>query len=62
MLHARWPIGIQTVAPEPGDRCIVNFNDENERSAYIVSFINDFNNGRITNNSIANSSIPRFLI
>ena len=62
------------VSPEPGDRCsvlapdplqdrcIVGFKDDNERYAYIVSFINDFYNGRTTNMNIANSGIPRFMI
>jgi hypothetical protein len=50
------------VSPEPGDRCIIGFKDENQRYAYIVSFVNDFYNGRTTNMNIANSGIPRFMI
>lgn len=55
-------IGIQNVAPEPGDRCIVGFSDENERMPYIINFINDFANERQVNNAIARTGIPRFLI
>lgn len=54
--------GIQSVAPEPGDRCIVGFSDENERSPYIINFINDFSNERNVNSSIANTGIPRYMI
>lgn len=54
--------GVQSVAPEPGDRCVIGFRDDNERHPYVISFINDYQNGRLTNMSIANSGIPRFLI
>ena len=54
--------GVQTVAPEPGDRCIVGFSDQNERFPHIVSFINDFSNERNFNSSIANNGIPRYMI
>ena len=50
------------VAPEPGDRCIVGFSDENERSPYIINFINDFPNERNVNIGIANTGIPRYMI
>ena len=50
------------VAPEPGDRCIVGFSDGNERSPFIVNFINDFGNERNVNCSIANTGIPRYMI
>jgi hypothetical protein len=53
---------VQSVAPEPGDRCIVGFSDENERSPYIINFINDFSNERNVNSSIANTGIPRYMI
>jgi hypothetical protein len=50
------------VSPEPGDRCVVGFSDENERSPYIINFVNDFANERQVNSSIAVTGIPRFLI
>lgn len=50
------------VAPEPGDRCIVGFSDENERYPYIVNFMNDYPNERGFNSSIANTGIPRYMI
>ena len=62
MSHARPFIGIQSVAPEPGDRCIVGFSDENERFPYIVNFVNDYANERLINSSIANTGIPRYMI
>ena len=43
--------GIQIVSPEPGDECMVGFQDDNERMPYIITFINRFENGKITNNS-----------
>lgn len=54
--------GLQQVAPEPGDRCIIGFRDENERLPYIINFINDFGNERQVNSGIANTGVPRFLI
>ena len=62
MSHVRLYIGVQTVSPEPGDRCIVGFSDENERSPYIINFINDFPNERNVNIGIANTGIPRYMI
>ena len=50
------------MAPGPGDRCIIGFSDENERSPYIINFINDFSNERQVNGAIARTGIPRFLI
>ena len=32
------------MAPEPGDRCIIGFSDENERFPFIINFINDYAN------------------
>lgn len=55
-------IGVQFVAPEPGDRCIVGFSDENERFPYIINFVNDYANERTINSSIANTGIPRYMI
>jgi hypothetical protein len=54
--------GIQTVAPEPGDRCVIGFRDENERFPYVISFLNDYPNERAKNSSIANTGIPRYMI
>jgi hypothetical protein len=59
---APWSIGVQNVAPESGDRCIVGFTDSNEKNPYIINFINDFANERQVNSSIANTGIPRYLI
>lgn len=60
--HVLQFIGIQTVAPEPGDRCIVGFRDENERIPYIINFMDDFSNEKKFNSSIANTGIPRYMI
>ena len=54
--------GLQSVAPEPGDRCVIGFRDENERLPHVITFLSDTYNGRTTNSSIANNGIPRFLI
>lgn len=50
------------MAPEPGDRCIIGFSDENERFPFIINFINDYANERAINHSIANTGIPRYMI
>lgn len=43
--------GLQSVAPEPGDECMVGFQDDNERMPYIISYIDRFVNRKIINNS-----------
>lgn len=43
--------GVQTVAPEPGDECMVGFQDDNERNPYIITFISQYANGKITRNT-----------
>jgi hypothetical protein len=62
MSHVQIYIGIQTVAPEPGDRCIVGFSDENERYPFVINFVNDYANEKLLNNGIANTGIPRYMI
>lgn len=53
---------MQVVAPEPGDRCVIGFRDENERFPYIINFIDDFSNEKKFNSSIASNGIPRYMI
>lgn len=60
--HAQQRIGIQMVAPEPGDRCVIGFRDDNERFPYVINFIDDFQNEKKFNSSIANTGIPRYMI
>ncbi len=54
--------GIQTVAPNPGTRCLVGFRDDNERFAYIISL---FEEGTLDSNYMynytVNTGVPKFM-
>lgn len=56
-------MGIQSVAPTAGSRCIIGFRDDNERYPFIVSFINDINyQSRNRINYAVDTGVPNFLI
>lgn len=54
--------GVQTVAPEPGTRCLIGFRDDNERSAYVISIFEEvgLSSGYMYNYSV-NTGIPKFM-
>ena len=55
--------GIQTVAPEPGARCVVGFRDVNETIPFVVSFyVSPNDSGYYHNNNRASSHIPRYMV
>jgi len=54
--------GIQSVQPEPGDRCVVGFRDESETIPYIINFIDDFSSEKKINMDAASNGIPRYMI
>ena len=56
-------LGIQSVSPTAGARCIVGFADSNERYPHIVSYIDDANNvGKYMPSYSVNTGIPKFMI
>ena len=56
-------IGIQSVAPTAGTKCIIGFRDDNERYPYIISFINDINfKAKSRVNYSVDTGVPNFLI
>ncbi len=56
-------LGVQSVAPTAGTRCIVGFADTNERFPHIVSYIDDTNSvGRYMPNYSVNTGVPKFMI
>lgn len=54
--------GVQTVAPEPGTRCLVGFRDDNERNAYVISIFEEvgMSSGYMYNYTV-NTGIPKFM-
>lgn len=54
--------GVQTVAPEPGTRCLVGFRDDNERNAYVISVFEEvgMSSGYMYNYTV-NTGIPKFM-
>jgi hypothetical protein len=55
-------VGIQTVAPEPGTRCLIGFRDDNENNAYVISYFEEPNlNSNYMYNYSVDSGIPKFL-
>lgn len=54
--------GIQTVAPEPGTRCLIGFRDDNEKNAYIISIFEEvgMSSGYMYNYTV-NTGIPKFM-
>jgi hypothetical protein len=56
-------LGVQSVAPTAGTRCIVGFADVNERFPHIVSYIDDTNSvGRYMPNYSVDTGIPKFMV
>jgi len=55
-------MGVQSVAPEPGTRCLVGFRDDNENHAYIISYFDEPNksSGHM-HNYVVNTGIPKFM-
>jgi hypothetical protein len=54
--------GIQSKFPSPGTRCVVGFSDQQERSPYIINFIDDRKTGRSFYSQYnARTGIPKFM-
>ena len=55
-------MGVQTVAPEPGTRCLIGFRDDNENHPYIINYFNDpgSSSGQL-NSYVVNTGIPKYL-
>jgi hypothetical protein len=55
--------GVQSVAPTPGNRCLVGFRDNNEAKPYIINFYNDAGNmGSYRYYNTVNTGIPNFMV
>jgi hypothetical protein len=55
--------GVQSVAPTPGNRCLIGFRDNNEAKPYIINYYNDAGNGlnyRYYNS--VNTGIANFMV
>jgi len=54
--------GIQSVAPETGTRCLVQFRDDNESDPYIVSYFEQpsLSSGFLSSYSV-NNGIPKYM-
>jgi hypothetical protein len=55
-------MGVQTVSPDAGTRCLIGFRDDNENHPYIISYFNDFGStsGKL-NNYVVNTGIPKYM-
>lgn len=55
-------MGIQSVAPEPGTRCLIGFRDDNENYAYIISYFNEPSkrSGNM-HDYVVNTGVPKFM-
>ena len=56
-------MGVQSVAPTAGTRCVVGFTDSNERYPHIVSYTEDVQNvGKFMPNYNVDTGIPKFMV
>ncbi len=56
-------MGVQSVAPTAGARCVVGFSDTNEKVAYIVSYTDGTSSlGKYMPSYSVNSGIPKFMV
>lgn len=55
-------VGVQTVAPEPGTRCYVQFRDDNEGSAYVAFYFDQHQvSSSYSRNYTINTGIPKYM-
>ncbi len=55
-------MGVQSVCPEPGTRCLVGFRDDNENHAYIINYFDDpIRVSPQMPNYVVNTGIPKFM-
>ena len=55
--------GVQTVAPEPGARCMVGFRNTDETNPYIISFYaGQADMSNLIQNNYATTQVPRYLV
>jgi len=56
-------VGVQSVSPTIGTRCLVGFRDSNEASPYVVNYFEDnISNSSYYRNSFIDTGIPRFMV
>lgn len=56
-------MGVQSVGPTAGTRCVVGFSDANERFPYIASYTDGASSlGKYMPNYTVNTGIPKFMI
>lgn len=56
-------LGIQSVAPTAGSRCVIGFTNSNEKSPYIISYVDDSSSiGKYMPSYSVDTGIPKFLV
>lgn len=56
-------MGVQSVAPIAGTRCVVGFSDANERFPHIVSYTDGTSSlGKYMPNYNVNTGVPKFMV
>jgi hypothetical protein len=56
-------LGIQSVSPTAGSRCVIGFTNSNEKSPYIISYVDDSNSvGKYMPSYSVDTGIPKFLV
>lgn len=55
-------VGVQSVAPEPGTRCFVQFRDDSEGSPYVSFYFDEHNvSSSYSRNYSVNSGVPKYM-